>query len=224
MKRLILLRHGESHWNAEGRIQGQHCAGLSERGHAQARAAADELARRLDGEVRLVTSDLMRAVQTTEPITDALGVAPTVDVRLRERSFGRWEQRLRDEVASDDADTWSRWCGGEDVIAEIGGESGQQLVARVSPVLRELLEDSPDDGVTVAVTHGGPIWHGTHALLDLDRPTLGGIANVAITQFGSIDAAVWLDRWNETAYLPVELRGAGPPQRAPATVAPPVGH
>jgi broad specificity phosphatase PhoE len=221
VKRLVLLRHGESVWNAEARIQGQRCAGLSTTGHAQAAASAVALAA-THPDARLVTSDLQRTRETVAPLADALAVDVAEDPRLRERSFGAWEGRLRGEVADEDAERWQRWLTGEDVVREVGGESADDLGERVEPVLRELLDDTPDDGVTIAVTHGGPVWHGTHRVLGVPVPTFGAVDNASVTELVAFDGRVVLDRWNEVAHLPVELRtGWRPRARVPA---PPVGR
>jgi glucosyl-3-phosphoglycerate phosphatase len=222
VRRLVLVRHGESIWNAEGRIQGQQCAGLSEVGHAQAKATGQALAESLP-QARVVTSDLQRCQETAAPLLEGLGVEPTVDARLRERSFGSWEGRLRAEVAAEDAERVDRWRAGEDVIGEIGGETAAMLADRVGPVLRELLLATPDGGVTIAVTHGGPVWHGTHLLLGLAPGTLGTVDNASVTELMSWHGQdVVLHRWNETAHLPVALRTGWVPSLS--SEAPPVGR
>jgi glucosyl-3-phosphoglycerate phosphatase len=215
MRRLVLVRHGESIWNAEARIQGQSCAGLSEVGHAQAKVTAAALSASYP-DALLVTSDLQRTVETMTPLAEALGREPAHDPRLRERSFGAWEGHLRAEVIAGDAERWQRWVDGEDVVGEVGGESAAQLADRVEPVLRELLDATPAGGVTIAVTHGGPVWHGTHRLLGLSPGTFGAVGNTSVTEFlafeparrgnGHGPAPVVLDRWNELAHLPLELR------------------
>lgn len=232
MSRLVLVRHGESIYNADARIQGQQCAGLSRLGEAQAEATAAALAAAYPG-ARLVSSDLRRTRETIAPLAVALTREPEEDARLRERSFGRWEGHLRVEVARDDADRWRRWLGGEDVIGEVGGETGRELADRVVPAFEELLAATPDDEVTIAVTHGGPIWHGLHRLLGFDRPILGGVDNCSVTELGSFspaseigidrDRSPRLRRWNEVGHLPVELREGW---RLPANASdgPPVGH
>jgi glucosyl-3-phosphoglycerate phosphatase len=239
VKRLVLVRHGESIWNAEGRIQGQRCAGLSASGHAQAAATGPALAAAYP-DATLVTSDLQRTVETAAPLAAALGRVPSQDPRLRERTFGAWEGRLRDEVIAAEGERWRRWMAGEDVVEEVGGESAATLAARVEPVLRELLAETPSGGVTIAVTHGGPIWHGVHRLLELRIGTLGGVDNTSVTELlGWQDAGsgpdqadrlvsdgdglrIVLDRWNETAHLPVPLRTGWRPRQQ--SDAPPVGR
>jgi broad specificity phosphatase PhoE len=227
VRQLVLVRHGESVWNAEARIQGQRCAGLSETGHRQAKLTGRALAD-AHPDARLVSSDLQRCQETTSPLAEALGVAPQLDRRLRERSFGAWEGRTRAEVADEDPDLVARWRDGVDVIGEVGGETAPRLIDRVLPALRELLDDTPDGGVTVAVTHGGPVWHGTHALLGLPAGTLGAVDNASVTVLASFGHGLVLQRWNETAHLPIELRTGWVPRLhrddTSGDEAPPVGR
>ncbi len=233
MKRLVLVRHGESRWNAEGRVQGQACAGLSSLGHAQARVTAAALAAAYS-DAEVVSSDLLRATESAAPLAAELHRSVRSDPRLRERSFGGWEERLRDEIAVEDGERWQRWLAGEDVIGEVGGETGLQLGERAAPVFRELLHATPFGGTTIVVTHGGTIWHGLHAALQLPMPTLGGVANSSVSELITHEAEAVtdddlrgapavLDRWNEVAHLPVELRTAWRPRSTPAD-APPVGR
>jgi glucosyl-3-phosphoglycerate phosphatase len=227
VRRLVLVRHGESRWNAEARIQGQRCAGLSSVGHAQARVTAAALASAYPDAV-LVTSDLQRTVETIAPLEGRLRRTARQDPFLRERSFGDWEGALPAEVASRDRARWQRWLAGEDLIAEVGGESAEQLADRAVPVLRELLAATASGGVTIAVSHGGTIHHGLHRWLGLRPGTLGGVANTSVTEVIAWNGSAVLDRWNEVAHLPVELRTAWRPkveaEDAPSEDAPAVGR
>lgn len=233
MRRLVLVRHGESIWNAERRIQGQACAGLSPRGHAQAAAAALALAATYP-DARLVTSDLQRTRETVAPLEAALGRDAELDLRLRERSFGAWERQLRADVADGDVDRWQRWLAGEDVVGEVGGESAEALTDRVAPVLHELLDTTPDGQVTVAVTHGGPVWHGVHRLLGVPLGTFGSVDNASFHELlsHSEGGPIVLDRWNEVGHVPAHLRSTWSPAVSEATSvgagadvgAPPVGR
>jgi broad specificity phosphatase PhoE len=232
VRRLVLVRHGESRWNAEARVQGQRCAGLSSVGHAQARVTAEALASAYP-QAALVTSDLQRTAETVAPLELALRRPARRDPVLRERSFGAWEGKLRTEIAGDDPARWDRWLAGDDLIEEVGGESADQLADRVLPALRELLATTPSGGVTIAVSHGGTIHHGVHRWLGLRPGTLGGVANTSVTEViawdglveglvGDLDGGgrVVLDRWNEVAHLPVELRTAWRPKVAPEDAPP----
>lgn len=226
MTRLLLIRHGESEWNVQGRIQGHLGTGLSERGRAQALRTADELAPALAGRsardaVQVWSSDLDRAAQTAAPLADALGIEVRADPRLRERSFGAWEGRRHADVLEEDGERWRRWSNGDaTVAAAVGGEGADALVARVVPALRELLDGLPDDGVAVAVSHGGAIWHVVHRLLGLRERTLGPVGNAAISELhvaSPLTAGPVSDggppprlaRYNEVGHLPAELRTGG---------------
>jgi len=149
---LLLIRHAESVWNAEGRWQGQEDPPLSARGREQAAALAAELASA--GVVRLVTSDLLRARSTAEPLARALRLDPISDPRLRELDVGRWGGRTRQEIAAGDADLLARFDAGDPDARAGGGESLALLRARARAALRELCAAAP--GVRLAlVTHLG---------------------------------------------------------------------
>lgn len=205
MTRLVLIRHGESEWNAVRRVQGQSGTGLSVRGRRQAERTAS-LAADAYVDAVLAASDLQRCTETVAPFADALGVDVDLHEGLRERHFGEWTGRLAADIADADPDRWRRWKEGEDVVGEIGGEDTPTLVARVTRTLRELLGRA-DGRPVVCVTHGGPVWHGTQTLLGLDDRVLGGVANCGITEL-DVDGAhgTRLVSWNQVAHLPADLR------------------
>ena len=226
MKQLVLVRHGETTWNAEHRVQGQGGAGLSDRGREQAAATGRWLAE-THPDAQLYCSDLQRCVETAAPLVDGLAREPTYTARLRERDFGAWTGLLIGEVEEQDPDRFARWRGGEDIMAEIGGEPTTALASRILATLDDIVAGIPDDGTAICVTHGGPIWHGTHGFLELPHGSLGAVANACITELG--DDREWGRRllsWNQVAHLPVALRTSlrtadtGRPRRQ----APPVGR
>lgn len=205
MKRLVLVRHGQSEWNREHRVQGQSGTGLSEVGHRQAEATAAWIAEAHPDAV-LVSSDLQRCRETVAPLASALDRDVTYDPEVRERRFGRWEGLLLSEVEAQDPELWDRWRGGEDVVGLIGGETGQELGLRAATAFQRHLDGHDDEATLVIVTHGGPIWHGLHRLLHLRPGTLGGVGNTAVTEVGVDGANRWLETWNQTAHLPLDLR------------------
>jgi glucosyl-3-phosphoglycerate phosphatase len=170
--RLLLWRHGQTAWNAEGRIQGQHDAKLDETGRAQARAAAIRLAARKPDAI--VASDLSRASDTAAELVALTGLTPTYDVRLRERGFGEWETRLASEIEERWPDGWARWRRGEP-IDEAGVERIEDMTKRVGEVLLEILERHPGETVVV-VTHGGVVRHGIEAVLDWPTQVVYSVA------------------------------------------------
>ncbi len=155
MTRLVMVRHGETAYNREGRWQG---AGtdppLTERGVEQARAAAASLEDvSFDA---LYASDLVRAVETARVLASALGLSVHIEPGLRELAHGAWEGKSTEEVletwpdehAALEADPWN--------VARPGGDSYRDLAARLWPVL-DRLADRHEGGRVLAVTHGGPI-------------------------------------------------------------------
>jgi probable phosphoglycerate mutase len=158
--RVLLVRHGQSEWNALGRWQGQADPPLSDLGRAQARAAAHSLGS-LDA---VYASDLQRATETAEIIAAELGVGPvTVDPGLRERDAGEWSGLTRDEIKvrypgylPEDRHTAFAPERGTPKRPP-GWESDESLRARVLDALRRIHSSVPD-GDVLAVTHGGVIY------------------------------------------------------------------
>jgi probable phosphoglycerate mutase len=143
--RLLLVRHGESEWNALGRWQGWADPPLSELGMRQAKVAATAV-----GSVdAVVASDLQRASATAEIVAAEIGVGPVVvDAALRERTAGPWEGHTRREIE----EGWPGFLqSGE---RPEGYESDESVLARVVPALQTL--EAAGDAVLV-VTHGGVI-------------------------------------------------------------------
>jgi probable phosphoglycerate mutase len=145
---LLLVRHGQSEWNAAGLMQGQTPqVPLTALGHAQAAAAARDLAPLRPG--ALISSDLVRAVQTAEHCARATGLTITTSPALREQGYGALQGRPSRELW--DLVDWTdpHWT------AE-GGESLAQLHGRVRAYLEQLCAEPPAD-VIALVTHGDTI-------------------------------------------------------------------
>jgi probable phosphoglycerate mutase len=146
--RVLLVRHGQSEWNAEGRWQGQADPTLTDLGRLQAREAARAL-----GAVDAVwASDLRRAVETAAIIADHLGVGPVVvDPDLRERDAGEFSGLTRPEIAA-------RYPGFlDDGRRPPGWEPDESLVARALRALRAIAAEVPGGDVLV-ITHGGLVY------------------------------------------------------------------
>jgi len=150
--RLLLIRHGETQWNAQGRIQGHRDIGLSERGTRQAQLLAQFLARE-DIDV-VFASDLSRAHDTARPLAQARGVDLHIDWRLRERGFGLFEGHTYEEAEANWPNEYAIWRRRDPAYAVPGGESYLTARTRVFEFLSEILHRHA--GATVAVvTHGG---------------------------------------------------------------------
>jgi probable phosphoglycerate mutase len=143
--RLLLVRHGESIWNAESRWQGHADPPLSALGEEQAAAAADAL----DGVGAVWTSDLVRARRTAAIIAARLDLTVQVDVRLRERDVGEWTGLTRSEIEE-------RWPGWLAARRSPSGFEGDDLVAaRALDALRDIAAHATTDALVVS--HGGLI-------------------------------------------------------------------
>lgn len=172
-RHLLLLRHGQSTWNAESRWQGQADPPLSARGEEEARAAVGQLAE--VPFVRVLSSDLRRALDTARTLAAALHLPVEVDARLREIDVGDWQGLTRPEIEARWPGELARWSAG---ISESppGGESRAALVARTRVVLSEVAASSRPGDQVLLVAHGALIRHLDRALgLELRTvPNLGG--------------------------------------------------
>lgn len=187
--RLLLVRHGESTWNAEGRLQGQADPPLSERGREQARALAEWVG---EQEVaRAVSSDLARARETAE----LLGFpAADTDPSWREVDVGEWAGRLAMDVVAEDGVAYRAWREGRE--AAPGGEAYPDFAARIDGAGRALLEAAGEEETILVVCHGGAVRSLCVGLLGLELRQLGGVANGSATVIERVDSGVRLAAYN----------------------------
>ncbi|MGH2625947.1 MAG: histidine phosphatase family protein [Anaerolineales bacterium] len=151
MTELVLVRHGETDWNIQGRFQGQSDPPLNERGLAQARTLALELA---GEEVAAVyTSDLQRARQTAEILAEALGAPLRADLRLREIHQGVWEGMVMDDIRRRYPEEFAQRAADPLASTPPGGESVRRVQQRALGVVSEISARHPDEEVVV-VSHG----------------------------------------------------------------------
>lgn len=146
--RLLLVRHGQSQWNAARRLQGQADIGLSELGKAQADALRPVIAE--IGHCRAVSSDLSRVRDTAERIG---ALAPRFTEELREIDVGAWSGRAIDEIRAEDEDAYQGWRAG--TSAPPGGELWAHFVDRVTGVIEAERREACQN--LLIVCHGGVI-------------------------------------------------------------------
>lgn len=151
MTRLILIRHGETDWNAEGRWQGQIDVPLNEKGREHARRLATELAG--EGIQALFASDLSRALETAQPLAEALNLPIQTDARLREINQGDWQGLLVTEIQARYAELFQMRTDNPHSIAPPGGETVPQVQERVVQALDEIIRRHPQETVAI-VAHG----------------------------------------------------------------------
>ena len=132
-RRVLLLRHGRTEWNASGRFQGQLDSPLDVIGRAQAEAAAVAVASMEPDAI--VTSDLSRAADTAAAVGAELGMSTTMDKRLREIYLGEWQGLTRAEARERFPEEYARWQTGED--ARRGeGETYAEVRVSATPKIR----------------------------------------------------------------------------------------
>jgi probable phosphoglycerate mutase len=149
---LLLIRHGETDWNAQSRIQGHIDIDLSERGHQQARSLARAL--RAEALAAVYASDLGRARQTALPLALDRGLELRLDPRLRERGFGLFEGSTYAQAQANWPNEYAIWQRRDPGHAVPGGESYLQARTRVMQCLEEIVRRHEGQAVAL-VTHGG---------------------------------------------------------------------
>jgi len=199
--RLWLVRHGQTDWNAQGRIQGHTPTELNEAGRGQARALAEMLAVGGDKFAAIWSSDLPRAHQTAEILAGKLGMQVQGTTNLRERSFGRYEGSTSDEIRDARTALGLEQTGDlADWTGMPGIESNDVLWERVSVFLRELSAKYPDQDVLV-VTHGGVIARAVYRIL--------GIADGVPRRFPLSNGIVAIVQWRQDAFYLLSLVDMG---------------
>lgn len=152
--RIVLVRHGETAWNVDGRHQGRSCdVGLSAAGRAQARALADRLAGQ--AWTRVASSPLKRARETAEIVLGGPDPRMILDPDLEEISHGAWEGLLASEVADRWPDLQRAWRERPDQVRLPGGETLAEVQARAWTALVRLTEGLTCDETLLVVTHDG---------------------------------------------------------------------
>lgn len=204
--RIIAIRHGETAWNVQGRIQGHLDVALNDTGLWQAREAARDL---LDAAITCIySSDLRRAMQTAQAIAQATAARVVAERRLRERSFGEYEGRTFAEVELE-APTHARlWRQRDPDYAPAGGENLRALRERIASVVGELAARHAGEQIVI-VSHGGVMDTlyrlATHQNLQAPRTWL--LPNAAINRLlWNPDTGLALVGWADTGHLEAGAR------------------
>lgn len=211
--RICLVRHGETAWNAERRLQGHTDIPLNDTGLVQARATAASLAaERFDA---AYSSDLTRARQTAAAIAERCGLELAFDAALRERHYGSFQALTYDEARARFPDDYHRFeTRDPEFTFPEGGESLRQFAARIHGTLEGIARRHPD-GTVLIVTHGGVLdmlWRTVHGC-SLHGPRDCAIPNTGINRLHWRSGTLAIDCWGDDAHL------AGLPEQ-PATAQP----
>ncbi len=207
--RIVAVRHGETAWNRETRIQGHTDIPLSEHGLWQAeqvgRALADE------GLHAIYSSDLLRAADTARAIGRHAGVAVQFDDTLRERHFGRFEGLTHDEIMATHPEEGRRWRERDPAYGPVGGETLTDFYERVIHAGRRLAARHP--GQTIAlVAHGGVLdcFYRAATHVGLEAPRSWKITNASVNRLLLTEEGFSLVGWADTRHLDDALPGAAP--------------
>ena len=198
--RLFVVRHGETAWNADKRIQGHTDIGLNARGRWQARCVASALAG--EGLEAVYSSDLLRAAETAAAIAAAAGRAVVHDLGLRERAFGHFEGLTYDEIRRRHPEGAERWRRRDPAFGPEGGERLLDFSDRCVATALRLAARHPGQAVAL-VAHGGVLdcLYRAATRIGLDAPRTWQLGNASINRLLHADGALVLVGWDDAAHL-----------------------
>ena len=202
--RLIVIRHGETAWNVDTRIQGHLDIPLNDTGRWQ----AERMARALAGEPihAIYSSDLGRAFETASILSrhhpELRGRAPEATTALRERCFGHFEGQTWADIETRWPEDSERWRKREPHWAPEGGESLVQLRARIAGIVQELAARHVGEQIAL-VAHGGVLdaMYRLATGLDIQAPRSWPLTNTAINRLLWTPDSFTLVGWGDTRHL-----------------------
>ena len=198
--RIVAVRHGETVWNAQTRMQGQLDTDLSRRGRWQAERLAEALAgQSLDA---IIASDLRRAFDTAQAIARRQHLEVTAEAGLRERGFGIFEGRTYSEIdAAWPADA-ARWRRHDPDFGADGGETLRDFSARVVAAASRIAAAHPSRSIAL-VSHGGVLdcLYRAAAGVALDAPRTWQLGNATINRLLYTPRGFSLVGWNDASHL-----------------------
>lgn len=160
--KIYLIRHGQTDWNLEGKIQGRHDVSLNETGSKQAELLAMGMDKR--PVVQIFSSRQKRALETAQAVGRRQHVAVTVIDGLEEVEFGEWEGKTWDEISREYPEEFKVWCTEPAEIVPPGGESRPQIYRRIGNALNEILRRSRGD--IAIVSHGAALAYMVSLMLE----------------------------------------------------------
>lgn len=198
--RVIAVRHGETAWNVDTRLQGQLDIPLNERGLAQARRAAAALLQ--EAPEVIYSSDLLRAAETARVLAELAGLPLQHDTGLRERHFGHWQGHTYAEVEQSWPEQAARWRRREPDFGPEGGETLQGFFDRVVATAGRLAARHPGQTV-VMVAHGGVLdcLYRAASRMALDAPRTWELPNTGINRLLWTGSGFTLVGWADVSHL-----------------------
>ncbi len=220
LTRVVAIRHGETVWNAELRMQGQLDTALSERGRWQAGRVAEALAG--EGLEAVIASDLSRALDTARAIADSAKIEVEIDRGLRERSFGIFEGYTYAEIDERWPTDAARWRRHEPDFGPEEGETFRDFHERAVSAATRIAARHAGRSIAI-VTHGGVLdcLYRAAANIPLEAPRSWALGNAAINRLLYTPRGFALVGWSDTAHLdgdmPLDDAGEGTERAASAT-------
>ncbi len=202
--RIIAIRHGETDWNVEARIQGSIDIGLNAKGRWQAQQVAQALA---DEELAaLYTSDLQRASDTARALAVVRGCTPTLKVGLRERDLGLFEGRTFAEIEAEWPEKALRWRKRDPEFVPDGGESLLVFRARITATVHALAAQHAGQQI-VLVSHGGvlDVLYRAATQQSLQAARTWQLGNAAINRLLWTPEGLSLVGWADSRHLEQHL-------------------
>ncbi len=198
--RIVAIRHGETEWNVDTRIQGHRDIPLNATGRWQAARTADALVD--EGIAAVYSSDLSRALQTAAVLGAALALPVVTDPRLRERAFGVFEALTFAEVEACWPAEAHRWAQRDPEFAPDGGESLRAVCARCIGAVTGLAEAHAGQTIVV-VAHGGVMdcLYRAAMHLDLQSKRSWPLGNASINRLLHTGEGLTLVGWGDTRHL-----------------------
>jgi len=202
MTQLLLIRHGQSTWNAEGRIQGWADPPLSERGLGQARKLAQRLIAEGYPLAAIYSSPLLRARKTAEQVAQTLGLPVQTDERLKENGVGQFTGLTGQEVEQQFPEWVAARRSSPAWIAPPDGEARDGFASRAAAVMAHIVANHSEQTVAV-VSHGGILGayliHALEMSIHRSSPFQFDNASLSIVQVG--EQRIRLLKLNDTAHL-----------------------
>ncbi len=199
--RVLAIRHGETAWNVDTRIQGQLDIPLNDTGRWQARRLAAAVAD--EGVSAIYASDLLRAHQTAQAIAQTTGLAVSADLALRERAFGAFEGHTYKEIEARWPEQSERWRKRDpDFSPGVSGESLRVFFERCVTVATRLAAAHPGETIAL-VAHGGVMdcLYRAASRLDLQAARSWQLGNASINRLLYTPGGFTLVGWSDTSHL-----------------------
>jgi broad specificity phosphatase PhoE len=197
----VLVRHGVTQWNEEGRVQGHVQTPLSDAGRGQAQRVAARLAG--VSFAAAYTSDLTRALETAQLLLDSRPVPLRPVLELRELSYGHWEGRVFREIQRDEPDRYEALMKRPTEFVPPGGEGIADLLRRVAEFASRLREAHGPEETLLIVGHLGSLRALLLGLLDLPAEAIWRFAlrPASVSVLSVYPDTATLEEWNSVSHL-----------------------